>query len=130
VRWSREENARHEDIRIEDNPHRSPRTLAMARLTWRCVRPAARAWRRASRINVSNCFHEGEGTRAERFGVRPAVAGCRFCGSSLLDPTPLQKMPTKVGAKKRQQAAALQRLRARSRYRTWLAPRAETWRPS
>src|SRR5579863_166411 len=63
VRWSGEENARHKNVCIEDDSHRSPRTLAIARFTCRAVRPAERAWRRASRINVSNCSHDGEGTR-------------------------------------------------------------------
>src|SRR5271165_841348 len=60
ARRSTKENARHEDVRVEDDSHRALRTLAMACLTWRWVKPAMRAWRRASRIRRSNCLHDGE----------------------------------------------------------------------
>jgi hypothetical protein len=59
VRWPSEENARHEDIRIEHDLHRAPRTFRTARATSDTCSPASRACRRALAAMAANSFRAG-----------------------------------------------------------------------
>src|SRR3990172_1601169 len=57
---SSKKNTRNKNIRVEDYPHFLPRTLATASVISECFRPAFLPCWRASAINASNSFIDGE----------------------------------------------------------------------